>query len=347
MTLRITYRKPNQTNLLNLDSLMTVFNNATAAPQLMKPPRISLIDVIRGLAVIAMTIFHFSWDLENFGYAHHGMTTEFAWKLLARGTASSFLFIAGFSLFLSHGQSIRWPAFWRRFSIIAAAAAIITIATYFATPERFVFFGILHQMAFGSLIALAFLALPWPVTLIASLGFLFANQYLRNEVFDHVIFWWTGLGSFDPPANDFVPVFPWTAAILAGVAIAKAFTNTGLIPRLAAINATANPVGKALAWLGNHSLPYYLIHQPVLFGLIWCATQVAPPDRTAGYLPACVQSCTPQRDAKFCESFCGCDKTSLESKGIFLEVLDGKRDVSTDPDVVSIAEQCTVSADGG
>ena len=326
---------------------MTIFDSAVTAQQSPRPSRISLLDVLRGLAVIAMTIFHFSWDLENFGYAHHGMTNEFGWKLLARGTASSFLFIAGFSLYLSHGQTMRWPAFWRRFGLIAGAAAIITIATYFATPDRFVFFGILHQIALGSLIALAFLALPWPATFIAGLAFLFANQYLRNEMFDHAIFWWTGLGSFDPPANDFVPVFPWTGAMLLGVALAQALTKARALPRIAAINARANPVGKALAWLGNYSLPYYLIHQPVLFGLLWCATQVAPPDRAAGYLPACVASCTPERGAKFCESFCGCVKTDLESKGIFLDVLNGKRDVSTDPDVVSIAEQCTVSADGG
>lgn len=325
---------------------MTDIDN-TAAPQPSSSSRISLLDVLRGLAVIAMTIFHFSWDLENFGYVHHGMTNEFGWKLLARGTASSFLFIAGFSLYLSHGQAIRWPAFWRRFAIIAAAAAIITIGTYFATPDRFVFFGILHQMALGSLIALAFLALPWQVTFITAIAFFIAKLYLRNVFFDHAFFWWTGLGSFDPPANDFVPVFPWTAAMLAGIAIAKALTKSGALPCLAAINATANPIGKALAWLGNHSLPYYIIHQPVLFGLIWCATQIVPPDRTAGYLPACVASCTPQRDAKFCESFCGCVKTSLQSKGIFLDVLDGKRDVSTDPEVVNIAEQCTLSADGG
>ncbi len=325
---------------------MTAFDNTTASPRSTPGSRISLLDVLRGLAVIAMTIYHFSWDLENFGYAHHGMTNEFGWKLLARGTASSFLFIAGFSLYLSHGKAIRWPAFWRRFALIAAGAAIITIGTYFATPDRFVFFGILHQMALGSLIALAFLALPWPAIVIAAVAFLLANHYLRNEVFDHAILWWTGLGSIDPPTNDFVPVFPWTAAILAGVAVAKALTKSGTLPRLATFNATANSIGKALAWLGNYSLPYYLIHQPILFGLIWCATQIAPPDRTAGYLPACVASCTPQRDAKFCESFCGCVKTSLESKGIFSEVLDGKRDVSTDPDVVTIAEQCTVNADG-
>ncbi len=324
---------------------MTVFNSAT--PQPARNLRISMLDVLRGLAVVAMTIFHFSWDLENFGYAHHGMTNEFGWKLLARGTASSFLFIAGFSLYLSHGKAIRWPAFWRRFALIAAGAAIITIGTYFATPDRFVFFGILHQLALGSLIALAFLALPWPMTVIAAVAVLFANQYLRNEFFDHAIFWWTGLGSIDPPTNDFVPVFPWTAAILAGVAIAKALTKSGALPRLAAMNATANPIGKALAWLGNYSLPYYLIHQPVLFGLIWCATQVAPPDRTAGYIPACVASCMPQRDAKFCESFCTCVKTNLEAKGIFIDVLESKRNVRTDPDVVSIAEQCTVDATGG
>ncbi len=323
---------------------MTASDNNSAA---IGTARISSLDVLRGVAVVAMTIFHFSWDLENFGYASAGMTATFGWKLFARSIATSFLFIAGFSLFLSHGSGIRWPSFRKRFAKILAAAAIITIATFFATPERFIFFGILHQLAFGSLIAICFVRLPWPITLIAAALVFAAHFYLRTPMLDHPAFWWTGLSSFDPPANDYVPVFPWTAAMLAGVAVAKVLSNHEIFPKLASINAVTNPPGKALAWLGNHSLPYYLIHQVVLFGLVWCAFQIAPPDRGAAYVPACVSSCSQTRDAKFCESFCSCVKTSMETNGIFNEVLDGKRDVTTDPDVATIAGVCTINAEGG
>ena len=37
--------------------------------------RLDRLDGLRGIALIAMTTFHFSWDLEFFGYAPAGMTS--------------------------------------------------------------------------------------------------------------------------------------------------------------------------------------------------------------------------------------------------------------------------------
>ena len=42
------------------------------------------------------------------------MTAVGGWKLFARCIASSFLFLAGVSLFLAHGDGIRWRGFWKR-----------------------------------------------------------------------------------------------------------------------------------------------------------------------------------------------------------------------------------------
>ena len=55
---------------------------------------------------------------------------------------------------------MRWPAYWRRFLIIAGAAALVSVGTYFVFPGAFVFFGILHCIAAASLVALPFLFLP-------------------------------------------------------------------------------------------------------------------------------------------------------------------------------------------
>src|SRR5690349_4055324 len=87
--------------------------------------RIAVLDLARGIALVAMASYHFTWDLEFFGYVDPGLTAVGGWKLYARCIASTFLFLVGVSLFLAHGNGIRWPAFWRRFAMVAGAALAI------------------------------------------------------------------------------------------------------------------------------------------------------------------------------------------------------------------------------
>ena len=121
-----------------------------------KRGRIEVLDLLRGIALIAMAVYHFTWDLEFFGYIARGTANSGGWRLFARGIASSFLFLVGLSLVLAHLRGIRWRPFLTRLAQIAAGAAAITVATLLFTPGSFVFFGILHQIAVGSLIGLAF-----------------------------------------------------------------------------------------------------------------------------------------------------------------------------------------------
>ena len=66
--------------------------------------RIGGLDTLRGLALIAMASYHFTWNLEYFGYLEPGTATTGLWKLYARGIATSFLFLAGFSLVFHQRQ---------------------------------------------------------------------------------------------------------------------------------------------------------------------------------------------------------------------------------------------------
>ncbi len=58
-------------------------------------PRLPALDALRGLALIAMASYHFSWDLEFFGYLEPGTSTQGFLRIYARGIASTFLFLAG------------------------------------------------------------------------------------------------------------------------------------------------------------------------------------------------------------------------------------------------------------
>ena len=220
--------------------------------------RITAIDLARGVALIAMAIYHFQWDLEFFGYAEAGLTSVGGWKLFARAIASSFIFLAGVSLFLGHHKNLRLGSFVRRLTRIAAAAALISIVTWFATPGSFIFFGILHSIALASLFGLAFYRLPWPLLFIIGAFVVTAPLYARSEFFDHPALWWVGLSTRNPVSNDYVPIFPWFGPFLFGLAAARLADSTGLFDRLARI--------PSISWLspletaGRHSLLFYLLH---------------------------------------------------------------------------------------
>ena len=233
----------------------------------MRQQRIELIDFARGIALIAMTIFHFGFDLQLLGFKEAGYIDQAHWKYFARAIASSFLFLVGFSFYLSHAGKVRWQSWRMRMLKIIAAALLITIATYFATPEQYIFFGILHAIAFASLLCLAFLKLPWLLTAIIAAGVLYMGQYGRSEIFDDWYWYWTGLSQARPLSSDFVPIFPWMAAPLLGLAFAKFAERRQWLSVMAQPQLNIFPASQ-IKFIGRNSLIYYLLHQPIMLGLM-------------------------------------------------------------------------------
>jgi len=308
--------------------------------------RIGMIDVARGVALLAMAVYHFTWDLEFFGYIEPGTTAVGGWKLFARTIASSFLFLVGVSLVLAHGRGTRWRPFLSRLAMVAAAAAAISLVTWFAVPGGFIFFGILHQIALASLIGLAFLRLPWLLTMLAAVLVIAAPHYLRASFFDSPWLWWVGLSSVDPPSNDYVPVFPWTGAVLAGIAVARLTEGLGLLAALGLV--TPGRTAAPLVFIGRHSLAFYLVHQPVLIGAIWLFAQVFPPQVTparASFVDACIATCEESRDGDFCPRYCGCVLDRLQGENRLDEVFAGSQDAETVARLNEIAGICTFETD--
>jgi uncharacterized membrane protein len=306
--------------------------------------RFQWLDTLRGAALIAMASYHFMWDMADFDYLDAAFPSTGWPRLYARAIASTFLAMAGFSLVLAHGRGIRWPNFWKRFAIIAGAAALVTIATYFAIPQGFIFFGILHEIALASLMGLAFLRIPWPVTIIVAAAMIAAPNYLQSDLFNASWLWWVGLSTRTHNSFDYVPVLPWFGLFLLGMALARA----GAIQNWLRQNdrgITSRPQRKApLAFLGRHSLVFYLVHQPTLisilyvFSLVVPAPQVAP---DAKYIGSCETSCKPDRDANFCRQFCGCTLKRLQQLDLLMPFQSGAISVDDDERVKDIAVECT------
>ena len=305
--------------------------------------RIGLIDAVRGVALIAMATYHFSWDLEFFGYLEPSTASHGFLKAYARTIASSFLFLAGLSLFLAHGRAIRWPSFWKRFAMVAGAAAAITAATLYATPNEFIHFGILHAIATFSLIGLVFLRVPALVTLVAAAAALALPFLYRDVVFDQPALWWTGLAPMPPRSNDYVPLFPWIAAFLAGIGVSKLLVESGRIDRLRGKVSADTP----LAIAGRHSLFVYLVHQPILIGLLWLFAQVYPAplsDPATVYVKDCERGCLASESAEMCAKFCACTLRELQGQQLFTPFMEGKIDATRDGRITALADQCTLEA---
>ena len=140
---------------------MAALAESSDAPR--KAPRIGLLDTLRGIALLAMASYHGTWDFEFFGYLQPGTAETGLLKIYARVIASTFLFMAGFSLVLANMPAIRWPSYGKRLGMIVAAAIAISIVTFVGMPDEWIFFGILHCIAAASLIGLLFLRLPAPI----------------------------------------------------------------------------------------------------------------------------------------------------------------------------------------
>ena len=238
-----------------------------------QPARIPLIDLARSAALAGMVAFHFSYDLLMFGLIPRAYAASDFFYFHARIVAGSFLVLAGLGLWLAHGQGIRWPAFWHRFVKVAGAAVLVTVATRLAMPDFYIYFGILHAIAFYSLLGLAALRLPAPMTALIAAGFIAGSYFLQGSGLDAPLLRFVGLSSLPAQTMDFEPIFPWFGAVLLGIALGQIGTKLGLWVRLSGF-----PKGAwvdRLSWPGRHSLLIYLIHQPILMALVWAYTQLA------------------------------------------------------------------------
>nr|WP_272210709.1 heparan-alpha-glucosaminide N-acetyltransferase [Marinicella sp. W31]MDC2876615.1 heparan-alpha-glucosaminide N-acetyltransferase [Marinicella sp. W31] len=258
-----------------------------------KNRRIHSIDAARGIALVAMAIYHFTWDLDFFGYVPSGVSTRGGWAIFAHLIAGSFLFLAGYSLWMAHGKSLRLASFARRIGVLVLASVAITIVSWFTTPEAIIYFGILHAIAAASIIGLLFLRVPAAITFAIGVVAALLPHFASFDVLDPRYLAWIGMAAHPPSSNDFVPLLPWIGPFLVGIAVSR-WTYEWL-KRQRQLPKREN----LLTLIGRHSLVFYLLHQPILFGLVYAATLVVPPDLAPAYLSSCQTSCERTDEAAF------------------------------------------------
>lgn len=273
--------------------------------------RLQSVDVYRGLALVAMAAYHTCWDLNYYRLIEVGIGVDPVWISLQRAILTAFLLLAGASLTLAHGNGIRWRGFWKREAILVAAALAVSAATYYEFQGAFAWFGVLHLIALGSVLALPFVVAPLWAGITAAIVVLALPALYSSSLFDPPWLDWLGFFATTPETADLVPLFPWLGVLLIGVigmrllrnAPAFAWSSTSILPRV-------------LAFLGRWSLLFYLVHQPVIFGLVtpianWVDT--AEQVKLTSFTQSCNVSCLggPGKAegagaAQFCTNYCAC-----------------------------------------
>ncbi len=247
----------------------TVISAAERKPR----PRYASIDMARGVAILLMFVYHFSWDLTFFGYASFQLFTDPWWILFARFIVAIILLVMGMAQIMvrDRGPGLNWQIFIRRLAIVALCAGLVSAVTYLIDAGSYIFFGILHHIVLASILLLGAVLLPTPA-LIALAVFCFAapwllvdSGFLDGSLFSTPWLLWAGLAPSPPPSVDYVPLVPWFGIPLAGVILGRLMVHGGHGAALLAWH-PSHPLALLVRWVGRRSLLLYMIHQPILFG---------------------------------------------------------------------------------
>ena len=241
-------------------------------------PRFALIDTLRGLAIVWMTLYHFCFDLNqtprlaaSWGWVSQNFYTDPFWTLQRTVIVSLFLFCAGLSQAVAVQQGQSAQRFFKRWGQVAACALAVSAGSYLMYPQSFIYFGVLHGMAVMLLIV-RFTA-GWGRWLWLAGALVFAthlvaaqaiNAWAMAELFNQPWLNWLGLITKKPVTEDYVPLVPWLGVMWWGMA-----TGQWLLAKRPHWLAVPTPHALApLNWLGRWSLSWYMLHQPVLIGAL-------------------------------------------------------------------------------
>ena len=229
----------------------------------MVSPRDLWVDAWRGGACVLMIIYHFCYDLTYlkliiFDLYHHPFCLGFRHLIV-----TLFIGIVGISVHLSTYSGVNRRTLSRQWVILLLCVTLVSATSYVLFKQRFIFFGILHFILVAKILGLLFRKWFW-FNLISGGILLTIGSTAQYQLFNLPILQWIGLMTYKPPTEDYVPLLPWFGVVLLGMFCGKALQKNGYLYR--PVHSTWI---KHLAWMGRHSLLIYMLHQPLLLGILW------------------------------------------------------------------------------
>jgi uncharacterized membrane protein len=235
-------------------------------------------DALRGVAMLWMTVFHFCFDLTYLGLSQANLYLDPFWTWQRTMIVSLFLLCAGLGQAIAVAQGQSWPRFWQRWRQVVGAAVLVSLGSWLMFPQTYIYFGVLHGMAVMLVIARltatwgrwlwwlggAAMLLPW----LANVVFRGVGDAALAAAFNSPQLNWLGWITKKPVTEDYVPLFPWLGVMWWGLALGGWLVQRQ--PDLLSWAMTKR--WQPLATLGRWSLSYYLLHQPVMLGVLLAGT---------------------------------------------------------------------------
>lgn len=224
------------------------------------------IDALRGMAVVMMIAFHLLFDL-NYIAGYSILLASGFWLAFARTTLLIFLLLVGISLGISYSRikdkmnakGIRKKYLKRGIKIFCYGLAI-TAVTFLAFPGNTIWFGVLHSIGISIILSIPLLSHK-KLNIIIGLAVIILGLILTQFTASFPWLLWLGLQPTNFYTFDYVPLLPWFGVVLLGVFAGKSIYEKRTPGRMP-------PASRPLCFLGRHSLLIYLLHQPVLVGLL-------------------------------------------------------------------------------
>lgn len=236
--------------------------------------RVFLIDEVRGFAILCMVLYHAVFDL----IILFQISFPFFFSGFMNTTRDVF---AGLFIFIS-GAACRFSSNnLKRGAVCFGLGLLMTLATFLVVPGELIVFGILHML--GISMMLFSLLSPLldkcrPVIAVPILAVLFLLTYqitsgtlsilglfsvsLPDELYRTSFLFPFGFPSPEFRSADYFPLLPWLFVFLAG-----SFFGTRLKQRRCPAFFYRMHC-RPLAILGRYTLYLYLLHQPIIYGIM-------------------------------------------------------------------------------
>lgn len=237
--------------------------------------RYTVLDILRGMSVISMIVFHAMWDIVNiFGVRAEWFDSPlaFVWQ---QSILWGFVLLSGFCWSLGKKKI-------KRSLVVLAASVVISAFTAFFMPENIILFGVLTFLGTAMLLTAATDRIfkkinPYIGVFCCAVLFLFTFSIGERAVGigDIRLFslpdwlyrnYFTAYLGFAPNeffSVDYVPVFPWIFLFWFGYFLYHIFKTNGFLKYLSFLRV------KPMEYIGRNSLIIYIIHQPLVYALLY------------------------------------------------------------------------------